>query len=162
MQVKIRGWTDQGGQKEKLWDSVKLAEPREGVTVCAENAKIEVDGEAAAALGKRNKRERDVEHLKRQLEAVVSERERLKKQMEVVQWRERLMELASRRSEAIDTCGWDQRLCFSDEEMAEAGVGALESYEEKEVVVDVVPEESMQADREWWCLGKKKCDRHPG
>jgi COMPASS component SPP1 len=88
--------------------------------------------------------------LRPQLEKVVHLRDVLKDQMEVILWREALTHLASERSEELDECGWDQRLCMDDDEYAESGAAALESYGED------------SEDAEWWCRGKKKCDRHAG
>jgi len=83
----------------------------------------------------------------------------------VVLWREKLLELATARANNIDECGWDQRLCFGDEEYAEFGTGVLESYEEQGTRRE--DGDAMQIDgaaegAEWWCKGKKKCDRHAG
>jgi len=85
-------------------------------------------------------------------------RERVMKDMEVVVWRKRLLELAAERAATVTQCGWDQRLCFGDEEWAEFSAGVLESYEE------TAPEDAMEVDGEgaWWCAGKKKCERHAG
>jgi COMPASS component SPP1 len=168
MQSRIDAWSKKGGKKDKLWENVKGAEKREGVVIRAEedqDIKMEVDteGQKTTAPPKKSNKEREVERLNAQLNAVVLEREEIKKEMEVILWRERLTELASERSEKLDTCGWDQRLCIGDEEWADFGAGVLESYEEMEEGDD-----SMQVDGpadgegEWWCAGKKKCDRHAG
>jgi len=89
-------------------------------------------------------------------------REEIKKGMEVVVWREQLLQLASERADNVGLCGWDQRLCFDDEEWAEIGAGVLESYEglkeeggDGEMDVDA-------GDEQWWCPGQKLCDRHAG
>ena len=83
--------------------------------------------------------------------------------MEVVLWREKLLELATARATAAEQCGWDQRLCFGDEDYAEFGPGVLESYEDEE---ETKAGDAMQVDapeeQVWWCQGKKKCDRHSG
>jgi COMPASS component SPP1 len=81
----------------------------------------------------------------------------------VILWRERLTELASERAEKLDICGWDQRLCFGDEEWADFGAGVLETYEEKlESGESMSVDAAAEGDGEWWCPGKKKCDRHAG
>lgn len=173
MQSRIDSWSKKGGKKDKLLETVKGAEKREGVVVCAEEdvyeTKMDVDGDESvckpqvSGKGKKTNVEREVEQLNVQLDRMVQEREQLKKDMEVILWRERLTELASERAEKLDVCGWDQRLCFGDEEWADFGAGVLESYEEKDdsgesMVVDATAE----GDGEWWCPGKKKCDRHAG
>jgi len=180
MQTRIDAWAKKGGKKEKLWESVKGAEKREGVVVCTEegigNAKMEV-GEGCKmgdepkwvldSKSKKGKVEREVERLNAQLDLVVKLREEIKRGMEVVLWRERLLELASERAEHVGQCGWDQRLCFGDEEWTDFGAGVLESYEEivggvkaegDDMQVDAVAE----GDGEWWCPGKKMCERHAG
>lgn len=143
----------------------------------------------APAPAKKTKIEREVERLNVLLEQVVKLREEVKKGMEVVLWREKLLELATERAELVGRCGWDQRLCFGDEECAEFGAGVLESYanlpapEEKkekeaesEGEEEVEEEDGMQVDaeeeeeeeettreeEEWWCPGKSLCDRHNG
>lgn len=95
--------------------------------------------------------------LETQLRKIVSEREERKKEMEVVEWRQRLLSLAIRRAELVGECGWDQRLCFGDEEWREFGDGVLESYEESTEDMEVDDQEGV-----WWCRGEKKCERHAG
>lgn len=203
MQMRIGAWARSGGAVGDLWESVKMAERREGIvvsTLLAQEQKqqapsvdeMQVDGGAQekSAVPKTNgngtaitnvhtvdtspilgivkpqkpMKERELERLNAQLDAVVEKREAMKKAMEVVVWRERLTELAVQRSEGLDECGWDQRLCFGDEEIAEFGAGVLESYEEESQAQE---SEAMQVDGaaeqgEWWCRGKSKCDRHDG
>jgi COMPASS component SPP1 len=79
--------------------------------------------------------------------------------MDVVAWREKVTELAIQHADTIEQCGWDQRLCFGEEEVAEFGASVLESYEENHSQADV---DGTQEEAEWWCTGKKKCDRHSG
>lgn len=105
--------------------------------------------------------EREVANLNAVLDEIVTLREDLKEGMDIVLWRERLLELASERAEQVSQCGWDQRLCFSDEEWADFGAGVLESYE------DGAKEGAMQVDgapepEDWWCVGSEKCERHAG
>jgi COMPASS component SPP1 len=158
MKTNIDTWAKNGGDKNKLWESVKHAERREGVVVCADN------GGTKKTMTKASKArvERDVERLNGQLDEVMQEREKMKKELDVVLWRARLVELAADRSDKVDECAWDQRLCFGDEEYAEFGNEVLASYDEKE------DEDAMQVDitgteeGEWWCRGKKKCERHAG
>jgi len=109
---------------------------------------------------------RDVTRLGDLLESVVNLREEIKKGLEVVIWRERLLELASERAESIGQCGWDQRLCFGDEEWTDFGAGVLETYDDGKTDVTNVEDEQSQATGEgfgaWWCPGRKHCDRHVG
>lgn len=180
MNSRIEAW---GGDKSRLWESVKNANRREGVAVRVKTEKDEkadgtlrINGDNHAPLGRssdaveivkpsKTRVDRDMARLHAQLDRIANRREELKKEMEVVIWREKLVEYATARAEGLDECGWDQRLCFGEEEYAEFGAGVLESYEVHEggkadndrMQVDGVPEEG-----EWWCKGKKKCDRHAG
>ncbi|KII93512.1 hypothetical protein PLICRDRAFT_394830 [Plicaturopsis crispa FD-325 SS-3] len=171
MEARIGAWEKKGGKREKLWESVRDAEKREGVVVCVDpdasgavkpepdSVKMEVDTEGAfdaSVKAKKVKLDREVARLEAHLEKVVREREDRKKEMEIVRWRERLTDLATERAERVDECGWDQRLCFGDEEWEEFGAGVLESYE------DEGPEHSSAEDGEWWCRGHRKCERHAG
>lgn len=170
MQQRIDAWTAKGGSTRLLWDSVKNAERREGVVVQADRLSLlQYDPTGASVLAAECsvKHDREVERLRSRLDRVMKTREQLKKEMEVVIWRQKLVELASDRANRVDECGWDQRLCFDDEEWAEFGAGVLESYEESQEDVDQTVN-GMQVDGpvaehgEWWCKGKKKCDRHAG
>lgn len=162
MQMDIAQWERNGGKRERLWEIVKNAEKREGVVVCAD-ATIEIDGKPFA---QKRKVDREIARLHARLENVVRERETMKREMDMVVWRERLVELASEHAERVDECGWDQRLCFGEEEWVDFGAEVLESYEEKGK--EEATEDAMQLDGvttshgEWWCTGKKKCDRHAG
>ena len=191
MQSRIDLWAKKGGKPEKLWESVKNAEKREGVVVCAiENGvngcvngdgggddcgdvgtKMEVDSNTNGDIIKplkqhrivpstKTKVEKETERLNALLESVMNLREEIKRGMEVVVWRERLLQLASERADQVGLCGWDQRLCFDDEEWADIGAGVLESYEglkEEDGEMDV-----DAGDEQWWCPGQKLCDRHAG
>jgi COMPASS component SPP1 len=166
VQSRIDSWSKKGGKKEKLWESVKGAQKREGVVTRVEEnetgVKMEVDGDVDVKIAetKRSAVEREVERLNIQLDRMDQQREQLKKEMEVILWREKLTELATKRSEKVDQCGWDQRLCFGDEEWADFGAGVLESYEEGGNSAEA--DSPAEGDGEWWCTGKKKCDRHAG
>jgi hypothetical protein len=172
MKTKIDAWSDNGGNKSKLWESVKHAERREGVVSCADDVvKMDVDGdEKPATKTAKTRVERDVERLNGQLDKVMQDREKLKKEMDLVLWRARLVELATERSERVDECAWDQRLCFGVEEYADFGTEVLASYEENTEKEEAKHEgdDAMQVDStgaeegEWWCRGKKKCERHAG
>ncbi|KAF8912703.1 hypothetical protein CPB84DRAFT_1841149 [Gymnopilus junonius] len=185
MQSRIDSWAKKGGKPEKLWESVKNAEKRDGVVVCAVEPEAngvakqeEEDGEDAVDLkpitqhivpAKKTKIEQETERLDMLLDSVIKLREELKHGMEVVVWRERLLQLASQRAEAVGHCGWDQRLCLDDEEWEEMGDVVLESYENAIKPDGVLKEECAEGEMEvdgaeehWWCPGDKVCDRHAG
>ncbi|THH34070.1 hypothetical protein EUX98_g59 [Antrodiella citrinella] len=156
MRLRIERW---GGDKERLWESVKDAQRREGVVVrCeAENDVQEV------VKPTKSKTEREMEILNHSLDKVALQRDETKQELEVVLWREKLVALATARADTLDECGWDQRLCFGDEEYAEFGPGVLESYEEEAAHEgDEMQVDGAQEVGEWWCRGKKKCERHAG
>jgi len=165
MHMRISLWVESGGNRDRLWETVKNAERREGVVVLARVA----DGrsprttrdQAAPAIipPKISKADRELARLRARLESLVQKREALKAEMDVIAWREKVTELAIQHAETIEQCGWDQRLCFGDEEVAEFGASVLESYEENHSQADV---DGTQEEAEWWCMGKKKCDRHSG
>ncbi|KAF8642408.1 hypothetical protein AX16_009673 [Volvariella volvacea WC 439] len=171
MQLRIDAWSKKGGKREKLWESVKNAQKREGVTVCVqESASAQGAMSKGVNLVRAQQRRIDgeVERLNTALERILNLRENLKRSMEVLTLQERLLELASQRAEHIGLCGWDQRLCFGDEEWTDFGSGVLESYEEHrslakldndmQVDGDIV----MEGEGEWWCPGDAVCDRHNG
>ncbi|KAI0068353.1 hypothetical protein BV25DRAFT_1793493 [Artomyces pyxidatus] len=177
MQMRITYWAERGGDRERLWENVKNAERVEGVVVsaklaqehCNRSVDMDVDGAEAKPVSKHGipglvkpkkpKADREMERLQAQLDTVVHSREMMKKELDIVVWREKLTELAVRRSEAVDACGWDQRLCFGDEEVADFGTGVLESYEEMGREGDAM---HVDGEGEWWCQGKRKCERHAG
>ncbi|EMD41831.1 hypothetical protein CERSUDRAFT_110395 [Gelatoporia subvermispora B] len=184
MQARIDAWT---GDKHRLWESVKDAEKREGIVVRAVAIAAPMNGitkpedssEPPAARpqsdlpvleavkASKTRIERELARLHDQLERLTWRRDQLKKNMEIVLWREKLVQLATARAEALDECGWDQRLCFGDEEYTEFGAGVLESYEEqgqdtKENGDAMEVDGATNEEGEWWCRGKRKCDRHLG
>ncbi|KAL4069584.1 hypothetical protein V8B97DRAFT_589801 [Scleroderma yunnanense] len=176
MQQRIMQWETSGGTRDVLWDVVKHSEKREGVVVRADSDKplTEVTGENNGTRPGERKASRpdasikrrvqwEIDRLNAQLAEVVTEREMVKREMDIILWREKVVNLATQRAENVDKCGWDQRLCFGEEEWVDFGVEVLESYEEKAETTD----ENMQGDSssthcEWWCTGKKKCERHAG
>jgi COMPASS component SPP1 len=178
VQARIAKWAEKGGNKERLWESVKNAQKREGVTVRVEpepskeqNVKMEVDQDdrkprtRELVVPEKTIVQREVDRLHSLLEELQQKRDEVNRTMDIVQWRERLVELADRRSERVDECGWDQRLCFGDTEWAEFGAGVLESYDNDTTGVsgeDNQIRQSPSVDEEWWCRGKKKCERHSG
>ncbi|KAI9460957.1 hypothetical protein BJY52DRAFT_240737 [Lactarius psammicola] len=165
MHMRISLWVENGGNQDRLWETVKGAERREGVVASArildERSRSTIKAEDRATLAivppKITKADRELARLRARLETLVQKREALKAEMDVVAWREKVTELAIQHADTIEQCGWDQRLCFGDEEVAEFGASVLESYEEGQTDVDGTQEEA-----EWWCVGKKKCDRHSG
>lgn len=177
MQARIHAWR---GDKDSLWESVKEVRKREGVVVlvkdvAASDTKAGVNGNTRPASGStdtilevvkpsRSKVEREKERLEGLLDKISIRRDELRKELDVVVWREKVIELAAARAEQLDECGWDQRLCFGEEEYTEFGASVLESYEDGEqsagtaMHVDGAPTEEA----EWWCRGQKKCVRHAG
>jgi len=170
MQARLDAWANKGGKKDRLWDAVKTAQRREGVVVHAPDAVIlsedRKDMLKPVISSGANRVNRDVQRLNELLDSVVKLREEIKKGLEVVVWRERLLELATERGEQLSQCGWDQRLCFGDEEWAEYGAGVLESYDDTKHDENSPNGESNSGGVEgfgaWWCPGKEKCDRHVG
>ncbi|KAI0651809.1 hypothetical protein C8Q79DRAFT_1005065 [Trametes meyenii] len=181
MQRKIEGW---GGDQAVLWASVRDVKQREGVVVKVHVVKEEPNGtlpseQRPPAPGHlftetfevrqptKTQRERAIARLQADLYKLAPKRETLKKELEVVLWRQKLLELATARAERVAECGWDQRLCFDDDEYAEYAIGVLESYEEDHGRASDV-HDAMQVDSTgvddgaWWCRGKKKCQRHAG
>ncbi|TFK77058.1 hypothetical protein BDN72DRAFT_24762 [Pluteus cervinus] len=166
MQTRIDAWTKKGGKREKLWESVKNVERRESSTVCLKPTATKLNMNDFARA-KRGKVDREIARLNQLLDKVVKLREEIKKGMEVVHWREKLLELAKERAEQVGLCGWDQRLCFGDEEWADFGAEVLESYEESKPIPRTEDDE-MEVDGggeeegEWWCPGGAVCERHAG
>ncbi|KAF5375051.1 hypothetical protein D9758_000245 [Tetrapyrgos nigripes] len=137
------------GKKDELWQVVKDAEKREGLVKCVkQNNVVEV------IHPNKNVKQKEMDRLDRLLEDIRRMREELDRGMDIIIWREKLINAASDRAENIAQCGWDQRLCFSDEDWAEYGEGVLDSY----------ADQAMQVDEggEWWCPGEQECERHAG
>lgn len=193
MHSKIQGWSKHGGNTQILWDSVKGANPREGVVTKnanfplttaivaeVEKAPKELNGLAESEDVKpvllASKDDYGLEKLQKRLAIIMSEREDRKREMEACVWRQQLLYLAAQRSDRHnDQCGWDQRLCFGDEEIAEFGDSVLLSYDEtilNGIKLERAPEDTngdvlmdgveQQVENEWWCKGKRKCSRHAG
>lgn len=176
MQAHIAQWEKSGGARDLLWESVKNAPKREGVVVCvktnrANSPKLDVDNNNSLPKfldsAAKRRAEREVTRLNARLEEVVKERELMKRELDMVIWREKVVALATERAGKVDECGWDQRLCFGEEEWADFGPEVLESYEDARVKVesgdDAMPVDAASSMHgEWWCTGKKKCERHAG
>ena len=184
MGTKIETWTAGGGHKAKLWETVKDADAREGISTAlsgpkkpaAVKAEVDADGDikltdgvlddanlephrpaTTVKKGLSKQKERELVRLRKELEKVVDLRNSMKQELEVIEWRDSLIKLASQRSEEVGECGWDQRLCMDDEEWTEVGSTILENYDGQEQ-----QEDESESFGEWWCRGKKKCDRHAG
>ena len=162
-----------------LWASVRDTKQREGVIL-----KVQVFEGPNGTLSKghpvqeacevqrpsKTQRERLIVRLQKELAKIEPKREQLKQELEVLSWREKLLALAIERGERVKECGWDQRLCFDEEEYAEFSAGVLESYQEASAGVhNSEGDDGMEVDGsgveegEWWCRGKRKCERHqPG
>lgn len=175
MQARIAQWEKSGGVRDLLWESVKNATKREGVVVYTMTngsgpRMMDVDKNSEPKhldSAARRRAEREVAHLNARLEEVVKERELMKHELDMVTWREKVIELASERAGKVDECGWDQRLCFGEEEWTDFGEEVLESYEEERIKVEsgddaMLLDTASTTHGEWWCTGKKKCERHAG
>ncbi|TFK89792.1 hypothetical protein K466DRAFT_574632 [Polyporus arcularius HHB13444] len=180
MQRRIEGW---GGSQAVLWASVKDTKQREGVVV-----KVQVlgspDGASqdekrpGATLGHliqeahevqqptKTQRDRKIARLQAQLDKLAPKREEVKKDLEVIVWRQKLLHLASARADSLkNECGWDQRLCMDDEDYADYGRAILDSYQEGHAQpngVDAMHVDGTLEAGEWWCRGVRKCPRHAG
>ena len=169
---KIETW---GGEKKRIWEAVKHAERRDGVvyrvTYDAKNGANGVEGmrrpgdsRMELVTPSKTQAERELDRLQAALTKAEEKRESMAKGQEVLQWREKVGDLAAARAERVQECGWDQRLCFGDEEVLEFGADVPETYEE-DARRGTPDADGMQVDGamgEWWCRGKKKCDRHAG
>lgn len=177
LRKKIDTFTKKGGKKEDLWESVKTASKREGLVRVIEpppamqlnpgGGAVEVDMLSELDLLKpvvreikptKTKQEREIERLDGLLAKIEKDRERLRRGMDIILSREKLLQLASERSESLGQCGWDQRLCFSDEDWTDYGEGVLESYAKLEGST----ENNNMEEAEWWCPGDPDCERHHG
>jgi COMPASS component SPP1 len=185
MQSRIDTWAKKGGKKDKLWDSVKNAEKREGVVVrldeddntsslsdcqgksdldCPQEKDTETlkNGALKPAKPKKAKAEREKERLTEALDQVVRTTNDLKKGMGILASREKLLEMATERAETVNQCGWDQRLCYGDEEWAEQGQSVFESYEDRGDGDMDVDGQSDNGEGDWWCPEEAACSRHVG
>ncbi|KAM5535426.1 hypothetical protein V8D89_010948 [Ganoderma adspersum] len=180
MQRRIQDW---GGSKEVLWASIRDTKQREGVVVRVHvsggsNGIVVDDKQAGRPVNSaqelyevqrpaQTQRDRAIVRLQAELDKIAPKREELKQEHDVISWRQKVLQLAAARADRVDECGWDQRLIFDEEEYLEFGEGVLESYEERSPQLNGAVSDSMQVDRadghgEWWCQGKKKCQRHAG
>ncbi|KIK71042.1 hypothetical protein GYMLUDRAFT_33157 [Collybiopsis luxurians FD-317 M1] len=171
LRKRIDGYTKKGGKKEDLWDIVKTASKREGlVRVIEPSLVMKADGAVENDIANlkpvlkeikpsKSKQEREIERLNGLLADIEKVRDELRRGMDILLSREKLLQLASDRSENLGQCGWDQRLCFSDEDWADYGEGVLESYTEQG---EGPAENGNGEEPEWWCPGDQDCERHAG
>ncbi|KAI1797841.1 hypothetical protein LXA43DRAFT_270101 [Ganoderma leucocontextum] len=181
MQRRIQDW---GGNQEVLWASIRDTKQREGVVVKVHvlggpNGVVADDKHADLAVNSvaqeshevqrstQTQRDRAIVRLQAELDKIAPKREELKQEHDGITWRQKVLELAAARADRVDECGWDQRLIFDEEEYLEFGEGVLESYEERSPQPTGAVDDPMQVDGadghgEWWCRGKKKCQRHAG
>ena len=167
-----------------LWASIQDTKQREGVVVKVHvmggpNGLAKGDNQAGLTVNSaaqesyevqkpnHTQRDRAIARLHAQLEKIAPKREQLKQELEMIMWRQKLLRYAVERAERVDQCGWDQRLIFDEEEFAEFAEGVFESYEESHAQPNGTADDAMQVDSaeghgEWWCRGKKKCQRHAG
>lgn len=155
------------GEFRGLWVAVKDAGQREGVVVriLDENSDLPRTEIVAPRVSKTTGL---LERLEVQIKKISRRRDELKAEKEVVVWRASILDHAARRADRVGYCGWDGRLLWSDVEVLTFGADVIDSYDQAttrshgdEMAVDGT-DESGNEDREWWCTGKKKCDRHAG
>jgi len=104
----------------------------------------------------KSKQEREIERLNGLLADIEKVRDELRRGMDIILSREKLLQLARERGESLSQCGWDQRLCFSDDDWEAYGEGVLESYNEHDDT------ENNTEEAEWWCPNEQDCERHDG
>ncbi|KAK7463614.1 COMPASS (complex proteins associated with Set1p) component [Stygiomarasmius scandens] len=146
---RIDTFAKNGGNKEELWHAVKNAEERQGLVKC-----VKEDGSVEVIAPTKGVKQKEGDRLDKLLDDITKMREEIVRSMDIIMWREKLINLASDRAERLKQCGWDQRLCFSDEDWAEYGEGVLGTYEDQAMEVD--------EEGEWWCPGEMECERHAG
>ncbi|TRM66380.1 hypothetical protein BD626DRAFT_487620 [Schizophyllum amplum] len=98
------------------------------------------------------KSERDVHQLTQALDEIATLRDDLERGMEVVRYREKLIDLMQERRNLRQKCGWDMRLCYGDEDWTNMAEEVWDSYEDEDG-------DEEQAE-EWWCPMDTKCSRH--
>lgn len=113
--------------------------------------------------------DRERVRLHAQLDKISTRRDELKDDENIVVLREQMWDLASRRAEQRGDCGFDMRMCWADDEVREYGEEVFASYDAEEDAREGRDEDRMAVDGaadqdsgEWWCKGKKKCERHAG
>ncbi|KAI9445275.1 hypothetical protein H4582DRAFT_2125647 [Lactarius indigo] len=135
--MRISFWVDNGGNRDRLWETVKGAERREGVVASARVLDIKTEDGATLAIVPPKITKADPRGAKSR-----NGRRRLALKS---------MQTPSSNVDGTSDCASVMR------RWPEFGASVLESYEEGQTDVDGTQEEA-----EWWCMGKKKCDRHSG
>jgi len=115
---------------------------------------VKEDGSVEVIAPTKGVKQKEGDRLDKLLDDITKMREEIVRSMDIIMWREKLINLASDRAERLKHCGWDQRKCFSDEDWAEYGEGVLGTYEDQAMEVD--------EEGEWWCPGEMECERHAG
>ncbi|KIP11999.1 hypothetical protein PHLGIDRAFT_33082 [Phlebiopsis gigantea 11061_1 CR5-6] len=155
------------GEFRGLWAAVKDAGRREGVVVRMLHENFD-SPRTEIVMPRVPKTTRLRERLEFQINKISRRRAELKAEQGIVIWRATILDHAAHRADRVGHCGWDGRLLWSDEEVLTFGTEVIDSYDRTamrypgdEMAVDRA-DESGNDDREWWCTGKKKCDRHAG
>jgi COMPASS component SPP1 len=126
--------------------AVKRARKKEGVVLITQPGMDDTLGSPGS------EDQRQLDHLRQSLDKIGASRETKLKVIDALDARLRLVNLAVTRAEAIgEQCGFDTRLLMDESEwegwMVEEGKAVLDGEE------DI---------GEWWCEGKRKCERHAG
>jgi COMPASS component SPP1 len=179
MRKRIDNWVVNGGNRAHLWESVKGAPRREGTVAVVPPASDEdprpsytspqgpdqapgnyrsSDVARAIVQPAQNRIEREINRLRAQLGGWTSRKTGLQHELGIIDWRLRLLARANERADIVGQCGWDQRLCYGDEECVEFGAGVLESYDMHAEGDEAQVEEFGV----WWCAESRKCPRHAG
>lgn len=155
------------GEFRGLWEAVKGSGRREGVVVRVLDDDKDSDSPRTEIVVPRvSKHARLLERLEVQINKISVRRDELKADEDIVVWRATVVDCAARRADRSGQCGWDGRLLWHDEEVRDFGAEVIESYERAESREDndgeMVVDGTLYDEGEWWCTGKKKCDRHAG
>jgi COMPASS component SPP1 len=178
------------GELRGLWENVKSAGRREAIVLCVlddgEFAAEQKEGKGVVkdsghypitrtkvVVPRFSRHARLLARLEAQITKISARRDELKAEEEIVAWREAVVSYAARRADRKGECGWDGRLLWSEDEVRDFGTDVVDMYErvesklessergeEEGMAVDGV--EGASEEGEWWCAGKKKCDRHSG
>lgn len=179
------------GELRGLWESVKGAGRREAVVLRVLDDKEVVEEQKTESEATRKESDphhptirtevviprvshhaRLLARLEAQIDKISARRDELKAGDDIVAWREAVINYAAQRADRRGNCGWDARLLWSDEETRDFGADVVDAYERVEVKIEreergedgmaVDGVEDASDEGEWWCTGKKKCDRHFG
>lgn len=140
MRRRIQCFQAKGGDVGIIRDQVQNAERRDGYVVPLAEGLV---------VKSKSQRQREMEKLHAQLATVSTQRDTVKHSIDQLLMRERLLEMALDRSDSKrDQCGWDQRLCFGEDEWDAYGEELLENY--------------IETGDEWFCDLSHDCRRHEG